>query len=166
MLKLNTLLYRAAEKGKLDECKSLIKQGACANGHSDLIESPILAASRGSHVETVRLLIANGANVHDRTEGDGDTPLLFACRQGNAQMAKLLIENDANVSDKDFLGFSCFMWAAYGRRAVEIVKLLLEHGADPYERTKVSKSDFIYRNSDMVMILRWNRIYDLEISLN
>ena len=134
--KLNRLLCKASEKGDLQQCKILIKQGADARGNSKHTDTPIMIASRSGHSEIVRLLISHGANTNDRSRGDNDSPLIFAGRGGSTDVARLLIAHSADVSCRDAFGFTALMWAA-SKGHLEIVDLLLENGADPFDRSKV-----------------------------
>jgi ankyrin repeat protein len=60
----------------------------------------------------------------------GYTPLLYACRKGDADMCRLLLENGACVKQTTRLGqVSCLHRAILGGH-LEIVRLLLQWGAD------------------------------------
>ena len=54
------------------------------------------AASEG-HLEVVRLLVENGANVNARDE-NGRTPLFRAADEGHLDIVRLLVENGAEVN--------------------------------------------------------------------
>jgi ankyrin repeat protein len=60
----------------------------------------------------------------------GETALMFAARVGDLESAKLLVSAGANVNDADAWGVSATTLAAHSG-FTDLVKFLLEHGADP-----------------------------------
>ena len=87
----------------------------------------ILAAGRG-HIEIVKLLLENGADVNSRTK-DGDTALIVASKAGHTNVVKLLLERGADVNAKNRNGRMALMGAT-NQGHLNVVKLLLERGAD------------------------------------
>lgn len=89
------------------------------------------ACSRGDE-EAVRMLVADGTNVNDRTSATSSsgTALYRACQQGSKQIVQLLLENhaDANVMGGTY-GFP--MQAACIGGHTRIVEMLLQAGANP-----------------------------------
>jgi ankyrin repeat protein len=64
------------------------------------------------------------------------TPLMYAAGENNYTLTKLLIEEGANINDQDDEGLSPIIWACQNilinpLQNLKIIKLLLEHGADP-----------------------------------
>ena len=84
-------------------------------GHTDLMR----AALTGD-LDTVRSLIAGGADVNERN-ADGRTPLMFAAINRETSCAKELLENGADVNAKANDGGTALMFAAsegaFGPRA-------------------------------------------------
>lgn len=77
----------------------------------------------------------------DRTYNDscGETPLMMASGAGNEEAVRVLLENGAEVNAQDYCGSTALIYAckpngsSSGQAAqVEIVRLLLESGADRY----------------------------------
>jgi ankyrin repeat protein len=87
---------------------------ACGNGESD--DAPM-----------IELLLANGADVHRRTD-DGYTALDGAAISGKAKCAKVLIAAGADVIRTDSRGCSA-LHSAIMKQNGAVVQLLLEHGA-------------------------------------
>jgi ankyrin repeat protein len=81
----------------------------------------INAAAKGA-LETVKLLLENGANVH----AENDRALHLASINGYVKIVKMLLEAGANVHAEN----DAALREAFSRGHVEIVKLLLENGAD------------------------------------
>ena len=79
----------------------------------------------------VQLLLEKGADVEARTT-DGRTPLFLAVEYGYIEVVKLLIERRANINTRTRSENTPLHVAAknYGP-SVLLVKLLLEHGANP-----------------------------------
>jgi ankyrin repeat protein len=71
-----------------------------------------MLASENGHLETVKLLIANKADVNAKNN-DGWTALMSASRNGHLEIVKLLIANKADVNAKNDKGDRESMWAAY-----------------------------------------------------
>ena len=97
-----------------------------------------LAASEGS-VNVARLLLESGVEV-DAMSKDGATPLEEASIRGITPIVLLLLDHGAKVNhvNNDSGATSLYAAAAFGRD--EVVKLLLERGADPTLCGKTAKS--------------------------
>ena len=92
------------------------------------------AAERGGP-DMMRMLIAKGATVDARDNGDRDgTSLLTAAFEDNMCAMKILIEHGANVNAQTSGGYSVLMEAVVGlyHKSIEPedVLFLLRHGAD------------------------------------
>src|SRR5690606_25586259 len=78
------------------------------------------------NLETVRALLADGADIEMRDE-DGRTPLLLATRQDAVEIARVLIEAGADVNAKDSIQDTPFLYAgAEGRDA--LLRMILATG--------------------------------------
>ncbi len=86
-------------------------------------------ATRKGEVETVKALLAQGAEINAKTR-HGATALFYAADRGNVEMIKVLIEHGAELNLKDtFYTATAISWAAYNNR-VEAVQLMLARGAE------------------------------------
>ena len=114
------------------------------------LTSLIYAASDG-RTDSVRLLLDAGARI-DAADANDMTPLLMALLNGKLAAARLLIEHGAGVNARDWYGRTP-LWAAVEARnlevngpkkdngvdrplALDLIKALLEKGADPNARVK------------------------------
>jgi ankyrin repeat protein len=86
------------------------------------------AATLGN-IETVKQLIANGADVNAKGGVTGGTPLLIAVTLGHKEIAEQLIANGADVNAKDPRGTTPLHGAAL-RGHKEIAELLIAKGVD------------------------------------
>jgi ankyrin repeat protein len=110
------------------------------------VKPPLLYAARENCIACVDVLLAKGADI-DLPDPDGVTPLHLAIMNANWDLAKRLIEAGANVDQWDIYGAAPLFTAVGlhtrvdGGRAsidpvnetkgIEIVRMLLERGANP-----------------------------------
>ena len=133
-------LFDAAKSCDIEKTKSLLAAGADANAKDELWlnTTPLMyAAGTGSAhaAEAVKLLISAGADVNTKNDKDGETPLMRVAvgRSSSAvEAVKSLLAAGAQVDAKNIYGWSALMFAAEKEKS-EIVKLLLEAGADERE---------------------------------
>src|SRR5438552_12955234 len=114
--------------------------------------TPLLYAARDGKLDVVKLLIAAGADVNE-VEANGISVLLMAISNNRMDLARFLIEKGADVNHADWYGRTP-LWQAVEVRnmdldsstyknnvenreeILELVRTLLERGADPNARTK------------------------------
>jgi ankyrin repeat protein len=104
--------------------EKLLTAGANINERSQYLWSswsPLIAASSAGHAETIRVLIADGADLRK----DSAAALDWASRNGHADVIEVLLSNGAGA-DKKVLG-EC-LTSAYSH--TEAMKSLIEGGAD------------------------------------
>ncbi|MBQ9419540.1 MAG: ankyrin repeat domain-containing protein [Synergistaceae bacterium] len=131
-----TALVSAAEKGRIEIVKALIKSGAhlswealmyaSANGHVEVVNFLIKAgadlhaervgwalrlAAKNGHIEAVNALIKAGANVN--ADPHYKTALMYAAENGHVEVINALIEAGADVNTKDGNGKTAIDYARY-----------------------------------------------------
>lgn len=113
----------------------------------------LLHAARQGYVASARALLDGGANIDQVGAGDGTSPLLMAVINGQFDVAMLLIEGGANPNVAAKGNSATPLWAAVNTQwqprtrfpqpqemelqkatYLEVMKALLEHGADPDAR--------------------------------
>jgi len=115
-------LLLAAEQNKESEDLSLLMQRAGPEGnHSTALH---LAAALGN-METVDLLLANGADIESRDK-DGRTPLLIAMSNRQYGVAQVLVVHGADVDARDDLDDDTALHFAVKQGHLQTVNLLLE----------------------------------------
>ncbi|MEO5874291.1 MAG: ankyrin repeat domain-containing protein [Streptosporangiaceae bacterium] len=150
-----TALYGAALAGHTEIVEELLAAGADPNrislGDSDGL--PLCAAACWGHEETVSALLEGGADPN-LTESGGWTPLLWASAGGHTATVILLLDH---VADPDAESRTTPLWLAADRGAVDAVRALLTHGADP------ARSDD-QGSTPLEAALRWAGV-DIEAEL-
>jgi ankyrin repeat protein len=113
--------------------------------------TPLLYAARDGRFESARILVAAGADV-EQPDANGITPLLMAITNNHMDVARFLIDQRAQVNVSDWYGRTP-LWAAVETRnmdvdnatfengvdrepVLDLIKILLERGADPNVRMK------------------------------
>ena len=78
------------------------------------------------------LLIEHKANVNGDGNLSGNVPIHYAIDFDDMKLLKLLIEKVASIDIKAFDGTNALMYAV-NDNTLDIIKILLENGADPNE---------------------------------
>ncbi|HEY9461576.1 MAG TPA: ankyrin repeat domain-containing protein [Vicinamibacterales bacterium] len=155
-----TALMRAAAEGHTDVIQALLDAKADPNKRAHVTEleerkhadhatggfTALMFAARNGHEAAVRALIAGGADPK-LTNGDGATPTIIAIVNDRFDLAKTLVELGADPNDGslyfavDMHDATSDMRARDGSRlradhdnsigALDLVKFLLDRGADP-----------------------------------
>ncbi|XP_041664558.1 histone-lysine N-methyltransferase EHMT2 isoform X2 [Cheilinus undulatus] len=122
-------LHAAAQRGLLEICYILIQAGAQIDAKDKDLRTPLLDAITNNHAEVAHYLVQNGACVY-HAEDDGYTGLHHAAKQGNLEIVKMLLETgQVDVNAQDSGGWTPIIWAAEHKH-VEVIKALLNRGAD------------------------------------
>ncbi|WP_157142979.1 ankyrin repeat domain-containing protein [Brachyspira pilosicoli] len=124
----SALIY-ASEKGNINIMQYLIDNGIDVNGKADDNgDTPLLWAVTGENpYEASKLLIENGANVNATNYGGVAPATILAA--STQKVVKLLKDNGADLDTK-FLDYYPPIAIAAGAGNLEIVKALVENGAD------------------------------------
>ena len=159
-----TALMWSASEGNTDAALMLIEFGAAIGAKSKGGFTPLLFGVRGGHKETVEALLSHGANAND-TAPDGTSALNMAVVNAYFEVAAVLVEHGANPNAPDARGSALHTLAwlrkpgsdggnGLGKRSVgpplptgsmtalELAKVLLEHGANPNARITLQERPF------------------------
>ena len=139
-----TALHRAATN--YEKTRLLVDAGTKVRVRTaDLGNTPlILAARRAGNARTVKLLLERGANATERNNA-GVSPIISGAASGELETVRLLLDagakaddfpksNDPRATDLPAGLRTPLMWAAH-HNDVRMVRLLLDHGADPNQST-------------------------------
>ena len=140
-----TALIRAATN--YEKTRLLVEAGAKVRVRTaDLGNTPlILAARRAGNSRTVKLLLERGASAKECNRNAGISPIISGAASGDLETVQLLLDagakaddfprsNDPRATDIAAGIRTPLMWAAY-HNDVRMVRLLLDHGADPNQST-------------------------------
>jgi ankyrin repeat protein len=120
-------MLQAAENGQLEEVKSLIQTDPSLVNVTDKEGyTPLHRACYGNHVEIVKYLLQNGANIAAKTELQWE-PLHSCCRWNHIECAQVLISEGADVNALSEGGQTPLHIAASHGVCYDMVQLLLMH---------------------------------------
>jgi len=143
-----TAIIDAARAGNHFFVQLMIDNGADVNAQMAANkETALHKASRVGHLDIVDLLLANGANIRSVSVPTGETALHMASLMGHVSVVKTLLAHGAEVNSfwwrmeeaelKEFVSWTEMshselfpLHMASFRGHLQIVKLLVEHGAD------------------------------------
>lgn len=111
----------------------------------------LLFASREGHIAAARALVEQGADVNAAGAGEKMSPLVMAIVNGHFDLSKYFLEKNADPNIASIQGLTALyaaidmQWAPYAWRPqpifaqehtsyLDLMKLLLEHGANPNAR--------------------------------
>jgi len=109
--------------------EKLLKSGADPNGAPTPV---IMTAARTGNVETVKSLLAHGADVNAKESPRGQTALMWAVAGKHPEVARMLIDHGADVHARSTSGFTPLLFAAR-QGDMESARMLLEVGANVNE---------------------------------
>ena len=121
-------LIASAYDGNAITMQTLLEAGAHVNTRDSRTGGTALhAAAQGGHEECIQVLIAHGADVHQRTR-DGETAVFVAAKNGHTECVLALVAAGCDVRKKDDDGKSPLLWVARNGDT-ECVKALVAAGA-------------------------------------
>lgn len=127
-----TPLWCAAVAGKLEVVKALVRRGANVNSVSDTGSTPVRSACFMTHLDIVEFLVQSGADIL-KANYNGGTCLINSVQ--SVPLCSFLLRHGAEVNVQDIQMKTALHYAIQEHR-FETTKLLLEHGANPYIRSR------------------------------
>ncbi len=120
-------LFAALQRGSAVEVKRLLENGASANAADAEGTPALMAATLFSDAKMVELLLKHGADAN-KADASGATALMWAIP--NVEKARILLSAGANVNARSQTERTPLLVAAAYPRTVELLRLLLDRGAD------------------------------------
>ncbi|NAX45442.1 ankyrin repeat domain-containing protein [Photobacterium halotolerans] len=141
--------FQAIKRGNLDQAEALLGQGVDVYHVTEKEKWTYLhkaltnpSTDRQGPVESINYLIEKGLDVN-AIDDYGYTPLIYAVRQRNVPAMRALLENgaDKTIEQRGKDSVSALRMAVKGKPyQYDVVKVLLEYGADPDASTPEGKS--------------------------
>lgn len=120
-------IHTAAREGNLKEVRRQLAWGVNANKrHFFTRDTLLIEAAANGHLDVVKLLIENGADVNLKGEA-WYGPLHAAAAKGHIEVVKILLENGADVN---IFHHNKPLHNAAMNGHIEVAEILLAHGAD------------------------------------
>ena len=112
----------------LGEIQQLIADGANINAVSGAGRTPLMSATAYGHINIVRFLLDNGADINIKDTYNGWTALMFSAGFENEEfeIAQMLIENGADVNEISTKHGATALMIACNQCHFKIAKLLIE----------------------------------------
>ena len=120
-------IFDAVKVNDITIVRSLLEQGIDPNSYDEDGDHLLMYAALYSSIDCMKLLLEKGSNPNAKN-GLDETALMW-CLHDPAKM-KLLIQHSADVNAKAKSGNTSLLIASVGHGKFEVVKLLVENGAD------------------------------------
>ncbi|XP_046405893.1 uncharacterized protein LOC124170897 isoform X3 [Ischnura elegans] len=127
----------------LDEAAAALTRMRNENPRSQAETRSLVEACTDGDVGTVRKLLGEGRSVHETTE-EGESLLSLACSAGYFELAQVLLAMSANVEDRGIKGDCTPLMEASSAGHVEVVRLLINHGADVNAQSSSGNTPLMY----------------------
>jgi len=137
----NTALYIATRKGYINIATKLLERGADPNiAKSD--DSCLFQAIYSHNILLTELLLKHGADPNVMNHSTLNTPLLVSSEiNNNDAYVRLLLKFGADMNILNCYGDTA-LHIAVNKYNLKVVKVLLEHGADPYQVNNRNESSY------------------------
>jgi uncharacterized protein len=131
-----TALLFAVERGDIDLARYLMARGADLNAEALNHDTPWLLAGALGRTEILVAMLDTSKVDYAKRNRYGGNALIPACERGHVETVRLLVSRSKiDVDHVNNLGWTALLEAVIlsdgGPRHIEIVKLLLDAGADP-----------------------------------
>lgn len=127
-------LWKALKEANYPNALTAIAAGADVNSLDPAFGTPLNFASCWADIEVIKALLEAKSDVHFVAPVNGNTPMMNAAVWGNTEAVKLLLAAGSDVKVKTKIGQSFLAAALFGNVTLEIMKLIVDAGADPNEK--------------------------------
>ena len=120
----------AALYGHTDAACALVSAGADVNTQRNDGASALGVASQEGYIDTVNILLDNGAQIETRDKSHDHTPLWYAVASGHTDVVRALVSAGADVNTQcTYNGVSALSFAS-NKGHIDIVNILVDNGTE------------------------------------
>ena len=150
---IGTLLLTKAERGRTDECRTILEPGFDVDFQVPPIKkTALIGASTYGRVDTMKMLLEKGANVNIKDKR-GNTAHIYACLMNiPSEALSILLENGADVNAQNIHDETALMIASE-KGDTEKVSILLDKGADINLKNDDNKTALMLAYNDEIKSL-------------
>ena len=144
-------LFAALQRGAAGEVEQLLQHGESAKVVDGDGTPALMVAALFADAKTVEALLKHGADAN-RADGSGVTALMWAVP--DVEKVRVLLAHGANVNAKSATERTPLLVAASYPRTVDLLRLLLERGADlrAQDRTGATALALAVRSADVDVV--------------
>ena len=146
----------------IKELKKNITEGSNIDSLGEYASTPLHYACREGHIEIVKFLIENGADVNIKNHYSTIYPLFDAITGTNNQknnflIIQLLIDNRADVKKTDSFG-NTLLYHAIEQENITLIELLIQLGCDinhvsRHDKDSVLHYAYFQKNREIISLL-------------
>ncbi|MCK5652126.1 MAG: ankyrin repeat domain-containing protein, partial [Gemmatimonadetes bacterium] len=137
-------IHEAAKSGDVTRVTSLLTADSDLMGSRDGDgRTPLHHSVRGGHLVVTELLLEGGADVGAR-DAEERTPLHDAADAGDPDAARILLAHGSDVMAREFRGRTPLYLACNWGDNLEVVRILVEAGADVNDRTPTRGEEILF----------------------
>lgn len=141
----NSNYVQVIKENKLEIAKLFINAGFSPS-EVDNLGTPVLSiAVRERHIDMVKLLIKEGANVNATSKDRNYTALMDAAQIGELEISRVLLQSNANPNTQSKDGQTALILAV-GRQDIKIIDILLKSHSDYSLKDCMGMSSLDYAN--------------------
>ena len=130
------------QHAEIEDVKSMLDHRADVNARGNLGRTPLhMAAKLNKDPAVIKMLLDRGTDINVRNN-IGSTPLHEAAQNEEPAVTKLLLNRGADVNAMTDTGqtplrIAVHLAAGWSMENTQVIELLLDHGADVYERGSI-----------------------------
>lgn len=132
----HSIMHDLAREGDLLSAEVMFEAGCDIDLPNDEGRRPIHEAAFFGHIDMVRFLSQNGADINAPVHPFGHTPLYLAVQQSRYDVVEYLIRTGAKLTARDALLGTGLLHIAAGKNDMKMAGLLIAAGANVFHENK------------------------------
>ena len=140
----STALHWASMEENYDIIKLLLEHGADPNIMNIRFKTPLYISVKNGNFNAVKIMLEHNGDVNEIYDGGETLLYITASRyEDKNDIAELLIEHGVDINAQNINGFTA-LHRAILRYNIDLVRILLENGADPYIINSANENSLEY----------------------